>query len=71
MPLRITLALTFYSCSVGSMLTPHLPAHHQPSTDNRRAVLCGIDWNGRSLGSHAQTEQNASHEQLFPGLRQR
>jgi hypothetical protein len=40
--------------------SPHLPGHDESTTNVRRAVLSGEDRNGRTLGTHTNTEDETS-----------
>ena len=47
---------------------PHLPAHDQATSDRCWSVLCTEDGHSGGLAAHANTEQQASDEELIPVL---
>lgn len=49
---------------------PHLPCHDKTSTNRGRYVFGGVNWYGRSLGAHTNTEEETTDEQLVPVLRE-
>lgn len=47
---------------------PHLPTHHQPTTDGGGAVFGGVNGNHGRLTAHPHTQEQTCHEELLPRL---
>jgi len=45
-----------------------LPTHDQSTANSSWAVLCGVDWDSRGFGAHANTKKDTGDEELDPIL---